>query len=204
MTNADPVVRAFTRLRGILPLRFRADIPVVPVVRLTDVIGSSTSLRPGLTLASCARALDRAFAFPRASAVALLINSPGGSAVQSHLIFQRIRALSEEEKIPVVAFAEDVAASGGYMVACAAREMVADQSWIVGGMGVVGGWFGFNRLLDKVGVERRLYTSGEHKAMLDPFLPEKPEDVERVKNIQKEVHEQFIALVKSRRGAKLV
>src|SRR5262249_8198909 len=197
MTNADPVVRAFTRLRGILPLRFRADIPVVPVVRLTDVIGSSTPLRPGLTLASCARALDRAFAFPRASAVALSINSPGGSAVQSHLIFQRIRALSEEKKIPVVAFVEEVAASGGYMVACAADEIVTDASSVVGS-------FGFPRLLDKVGVERRLYTSGEHKAMLDPFLPEKPEDVERLKNIQKEVHELFIALVKSRRGPKLV
>ena len=204
MTNADPVVRVVTRLRGILPLRFRPDIPVVPVVRLSGVIGFSTPLKPGLTLASCARSLDRAFTFPRASAVALLINSPGGSAVQSHLIFQRIRALSEEKGIPVIAFVEDVAASGGYMVACAADEIVTDVSSIVGSIGVVGGSFGFHRLLDKVGVERRLYTSGEHKAMLDPFLPEKPEDVERLKSIQKEIHELFIALVKSRRGAKLV
>jgi serine protease SohB len=204
MTNADPVVRVVTHLRGILPLRFRADIPVVPVVRLTGVIGFSTPLKPGLTLASCARSLERAFAFPRASAVALSINSPGGSAVQSHLIFQRIRALSEEKKIPVVAFVEDVAASGGYMVACAADEIVTDVSSIVGSIGVVGGSFGFHRLLDKVGVERRLYTSGEHKAMLDPFLPEKPDDVERLKSIQKEIHDLFIALVKSRRGAKLV
>src|SRR3954449_11739466 len=199
MTNAAPAVRVVTHLRGILPLRFRADIPVVPVVRLTGVIGFSTPLKPGLTLASCARALERAFAFPRASAVALAINSPGGSAVQSHLIFQRIRALSEEKKIPVVAFIEDVAASGGYMVACAADEIVTDVSSIVGSIGVVGGSFGFHRLLDKVGVERRLYTSGEHKAMLDPFLPEKPDDVERLKSIQKEIHELFIALVKSRR-----
>jgi serine protease SohB len=204
MTNADPVVRVVTHLRGILPLRFRADIPVVPVVRLSGVIGFSTPLKPGLTLASCARALDRAFAFPRASTIALVINSPGGSAVQSHLIFQRIRALSEEKKIPVVAFVEDVAASGGYMVACAADEIVTDVSSIVGSIGVVGGSFGFHRLLDKVGVERRLYTSGEHKAMLDPFLPEKPDDVERLKSIQKEIHDLFIALVKSRRGAKLV
>ena len=124
--------------------------------------------------------------------------------MQSHLIFQRIRALSEEKKIPVVAFVEDVAASGGYMIACAADEIVTDVSSIVGSIGVVGGSFGFHRLLDKVGVERRLYTSGEHKAMLDPFLPERPDDVERLKSIQKEIHELFIALVKSRRGAKLV
>jgi serine protease SohB len=204
MTNVDPAVRVVTHLRGILPLRFRTDIPVVPVVRLTGVIGFSTPLKPGMTLALCARSLDRAFAFPRASAVALVINSPGGSAVQSRLIFQRIRALSEEKKIPVLAFVEDVAASGGYMVACAADEIVTDVSSIVGSIGVVGGSFGFHRLLDKVGVERRLHTSGEHKAMLDPFLPEKPEDVERLKGIQKEIHEMFIALVKSRRGAKLV
>jgi serine protease SohB len=176
---------------------------VVPVVRLSGVIGFSTPLKPGLTLASCARSLDRAFAFRKPRAVALLINSPGGSAVQSHFIFRRIRALSEEKRVPVIAFVEDVAASGGYMIACAADEIVADVSSIVGSIGVVGGSFGFHRLLDKIGVERRLYTSGEHKAMLDPFLPEKPEDVERLKAIQKEIHEMFIALVKGRRGDKL-
>jgi len=190
-------------LRSLVPRRFRRDIPVVPVVRLTGIIGFSTPLKPGLTLASCARALDRAFAVTRAHAVALAINSPGGSAVQSHLIFKRVRALSEEKKIPVIAFVEDVAASGGYMIACAADEIVSDVSSTVGSIGVVGGSFGLHRLLEKVGVERRLYTSGEHKAMLDPFLPEKQEDVERLKTIQKEVHEMFIALVKSRRGGKL-
>jgi serine protease SohB len=203
MAETSLLARTLDRVRAIVPRRFRADIPVVPVVRLSGVIGFSTPLKPGLTLASCARSLDRAFAFRKPRAVALLINSPGGSAVQSHFIFRRIRALSEEKRVPVIAFVEDVAASGGYMIACAADEIVADVSSIVGSIGVVGGSFGFHRLLDKIGVERRLYTSGEHKAMLDPFLPEKPEDVERLKAIQKEIHEMFIALVKGRRGDKL-
>jgi serine protease SohB len=203
MADTSVLTRALDKLRALVPQRFRADIPVVPVVRLTGVIGIPTPLKPGLTLATCARSLDRAFALRRASAVALAINSPGGSAVQSHLICKRIRALAEEKKLPVIAFVEDVAASGGYMIACAADEIVADASSIVGSIGVVGGSFGFHRLLEKIGVERRLYTSGERKAMLDPFLPEKPEDVERLKAIQKEIHEMFIALVKGRRNGKL-
>src|SRR5262252_3787781 len=190
-------------LRPVLPRRLRGDIPIVPVVRLTGIIGISTPLRPGLMLASLARQLERAFAVRHARAVALVINSPGGSAVQSRLIYLRIRALAAEKKLPVIAFAEDVAASGGYMVACAADEIICDPSSIVGSIGVVGGTFGFSRLLEKLGVERRLYTSGERKAMLDPFLPEKPEDVERLKVVQRHIHEDFIALVKERRGAKL-
>ncbi len=190
-------------LRPILPKRLRGDTPVVPVVRLSGIIGFSTPLKPGLTLAGVARALERAFAIRRARAVALLINSPGGSAVQSHLIHRRIRALAAENKRDVIAFTEDVAASGGYMIACAADEIVCDASSIVGSIGVVGSSFGFAGLMDKLGIERRLYTSGEHKAMLDPFLPEKPEDVERLKAVQREIHEDFIALVKERRGARL-
>ena len=138
-----------------------------------------------------------------ARAVALIINSPGGSPAQSHLIFRRIRQLAEEKKMPVIAFIEDVGASGGYMLACAGDEIVCDQYSIVGSIGVVGGSFGFPKLMDKLGIERRLYTSGEHKAMLDPFLPEKPDDVKRLKAMQKDIHEHFIALVKERRGAKL-
>ena len=190
-------------LRSLLPQRFRTDIPLVPVVRLSGVIGFSTPLKPGLTLASCARPLDRAFAMKNARAVVVAINSPGGSAVQSHLIHRRIRALADEKKMPVIAVVEDVAASGGYMIACAADEVVCDASSIVGSIGVVGGSFGFHKLIEKIGIERRLYTSGERKAMLDPFLPEKPEDVERLKQIQREIHDGFIALVKSRRGDKL-
>ena len=163
---------------------------------LSGAIGISSPLKPGLTLADVARSLDRAFSMRNVRAVALSINSPGGAAAQSHLIHRRIRALADEKKIPVIAFVEDVAASGGYMIACAADEIVADASSIVGSIGVVGGSFGFDKLIEKIGIERRLYTSGENKAMLDPFLPEKPEDVERLKAMQREIHESFIALVK--------
>jgi serine protease SohB len=190
-------------LRPMLPKRLRGDIPIVPVVRLSGVIGLSTPLRPGVTLASIARPLERAFGMRRARAVALLINSPGGSPVQSHLIYRRIRQLAAEKSVPVIAFAEDVAASGGYMIACAADEIVCDASSILGSIGVVGGSFGFTKLMEKIGVERRLYTAGEHKAMLDPFLPEKQEDVDRLKSVQHDIHADFIALVKERRGARL-
>ncbi len=190
-------------VRPVIPRRLRGDIPIVPVVRLSGVIGVSTPLRPGLMLASIARQLERAFAVRHARAVALLINSPGGSPVQSHLIYLRIRALAAEKKLPVIAFAEDVAASGGYMIACAADEIICDPSSIVGSIGVVGGTFGFPRLLERLGIERRVYVSGERKDMLDPFLPEKPEEVERLKAIQREIHDDFIALVKERRGSRL-
>jgi serine protease SohB len=195
--------RVAAALRPLIPERFRNDRPVVPVVRLTGIVGFSTPLRPGLTLAGVTRALDRAFGMRHASAVAISINSPGGSAVQSHLIFRRIRELAQEKKRHVIAFVEDAGASGGYMIACAADEIVADPSSIIGSIGVVGGSFGFDKLIAKLGIERRLYTSGEHKAMLDPFLPESQDDVERLKKLQREIHDDFIALVKSRRGGKL-
>jgi len=190
-------------LGPLIPARFRVDIPVVPVVRLTGVIGVTTPLRPGLMLSTTARSLERAFSVRRARAVALSINSPGGSPSQSHLIYKRIRQLSAEKNIPVLAFVEDVGASGGYMLACAADEIICDTFSIVGSIGVVGGSFGFAKAIDKLGIERRLYTSGERKAMLDPFLPEKPEDVKRLKAIQKDIHDHFIALVKERRAGKL-
>ena len=197
----------FTRLldflRDLLPPPFRADVPVVPVVRLAGAIGVATPLRPGLLLSTTARMLERAFETRNARAVALLINSPGGSPAQSHLIFRRIRDLAAEKKIPVLAFVEDVGASGGYMLACAGDEIICDPFSIVGSIGVVGGSFGFVELMDKLGIERRLYTSGDRKVMLDPFLPEKPDDVKRIKALQKDIHEHFIALVKERRGAKL-
>jgi serine protease SohB len=195
--------RALAALRGFIPERFRGDRVVVPVARLSGIIGLSTPLRPGLTMGSVARMLDRLFAVRNAAAVALAINSPGGSPVQSHLIFRRIRELAEEKKRRVIAFVEDVAASGGYMIACAADEIIADPHSIVGSIGVVGSSFGFDKAIAKLGIERRLYTAGDHKAMLDPFLPERPDDVERLKKLQQEIHEDFIALVKSRRGGKL-
>src|SRR3954466_14492371 len=190
------------RWKAILPARFRG-APVVPVVRLSGVIGAVTPLRPGMTLAGVAKMLERAFATRNAKAVALVINSPGGSPVQSRQIYLRIRQLAEEKKLPVLVFVEDVAASGGYMIACAGDEIFCDPSSILGSIGVVGGAFGFQDLIKRMGVERRLYTAGEHKAMLDPFLPENPDDVARIKALQREIHAIFIALVKQSRGARL-
>ena len=205
-TTSEPLRKLLSRGRELvrlaIPKRWRG-LPTVPVVRLTGVIGFSTPLKPGLTLAGIARALDRAFAMGKPKAVALAINSPGGSAVQSHLIYQRIRQLSQEKRVPVIAFVEDVAASGGYMIACAADEIVCDPSSIVGSIGVVGASFGVADAMKKLGIERRVYTAGEKKVTLDPFLPEKPEDVKRIKAIQQDIHQHFIELVKSRRGTKL-
>ena len=191
------------RLMQFLPAKWRRSGNVVPVVRLSGVIGAVTPLRPGMTLASVAKILDRAFSTRNAKAVALVINSPGGSPVQSRQIFLRIRQLAAEKKLPVLVFVEDVAASGGYMIACAGDEIFCDPSSILGSIGVVGGTFGFSELIKKIGVERRLYTAGEHKASLDPFLPEDPEDVARLKSLQKEIHAIFIALVKQGRTGRL-
>ena len=191
------------RLMKFVPARLRKGAAVVPVVRLSGVIGAATPLRPGMSLGGVAKTLERAFATKNAKAVALVINSPGGSPVQSRQIYLRIRQLAAEKKLPVLVFVEDVAASGGYMIACAGDEIFCDPSSILGSIGVVGGTFGFQELIKKIGVERRLYTAGAHKAMLDPFLPENPDDVARVKALQREIHAIFIALVKQSRGAKL-
>ena len=191
------------RVQGMLPARFRRGAAVVPVVRLSGVIGAVTPLRPGMSLAGVAKMLERAFGTRNAKAVALVINSPGGSPVQSRQIYLRIRQLAAEKKLPVLVFVEDVAASGGYMIACAGDEIYCDPSSILGSIGVVGGTFGLEGLIKKIGVERRLYTSGSRKAMLDPFLPENPDDVARLKAIQREIHAIFIALVKQSRGGRL-
>src|SRR6201991_1721948 len=202
-SDRSGVPNLITNLKEYLPARLRRDVPVVPVVRLSGTIGAVTPLRPGLSLAAVARTLERAFATRNAKAVALVINSPGGSPVQSRQIYLRIRQLAAEKKLPVLVFVEDVAASGGYMLACAGDEIFCDPSSILGSIGVVGGSFGFEGLIKKIGVERRLYTAGEHKAMLDPFLPEKPDEVARVKALQREIHAIFIALVKQSRGTRL-
>jgi len=186
-----------------IPARLRRGSAVVPVVRLSGLIGAVTPLRPGMSLAGIARTLERAFTVKNAKAVALVINSPGGSPVQSRQIYLRLRQLATEKKLPVLVFVEDVAASGGYMIACAGDEIFCDPSSILGSIGVVGGSFGLQELIKKVGVERRLYTAGKHKAMLDPFLPEDPDDVARVKALQREIHAIFIALVKQSRGTRL-
>src|SRR6201989_2440736 len=191
------------KLRKLLPAKWRDESAFVPVVRLNGVIGAVTPLRPGMTLAGVARLLERAFETKGAKAVAISINSPGGSPVQSHFIYSRIRQLAAEKKLPVLVFVEDVAASGGYMIACAGDEIFCDPSSILGSIGVVGGTFGFQELIKRIGVERRLYTAGAHKAMLDPFLPENPDDVARVKSLQREIHAIFIALVRQSRGRRL-
>ncbi len=184
-----------SRLRQLLRRR-----PVVPVVRLHGIIGSLGGLRSGLTLDNVARPIARAFAVKSAPVVAVSINSPGGSPVQSHLIFQRLRALSAEKKKPVLMFLEDVAASGGYMIALAGDEIIADASSIVGSIGVISAGFGFTGLLEKLGVERRVHTAGDRKSMLDPFRPERESDVEHLKALQAEIHAAFIAMVKERRS----
>lgn len=191
------------KLLQYLPARFRPGTAVVPVVRLSGVIGAVTPLRPGMTLAGVARVLERAFSVRNAKAVALVINSPGGSPVQSRQIYLRIKQLAAEKKLKVLVFVEDVAASGGYMIACAGDEIFCDPSSILGSIGVVGGSFGFQEAIKRLGIERRLYTAGAHKAMLDPFLPENPDDVAKLKALQREIHQIFIALVKESRGARL-
>jgi signal peptide peptidase SppA len=167
------------------------------------MIGGGSSFRSGMSLQTVETALARAFAVKAAPAVALLVNSPGGAAVQSHLIYNRIRALAEEKDKKVIVAVEDVAASGGYMIAVAGDEIIADPSSIVGSIGVVSASFGFPELLKKIGVERRVHTAGKNKAVLDPFRPEKKEDIARLKALQLEVHETFIDLVKERRGSRL-
>lgn len=191
------------KLLQYLPARLRPGTAVVPVVRLSGIIGAVTPLRPGMTLAGVARVLERAFSVRNAKAVALVINSPGGSPVQSRQIYLRIKQLAAEKKLRVLVFVEDVAASGGYMIACAGDEIFCDPSSILGSIGVVGGTFGFQEAIKRLGIERRLYTAGAHKAMLDPFLPENPDDVARLKALQREIHQIFIALVKESRGARL-
>lgn len=181
----------------------RRRAPLVAVIRLYGVIGSGGRWRGGLSLASVAGAIEAAFGMKGVRAVALDINSPGGSPVQSALIYRRIRALAAEKKVPVFAFAQDVAASGGYWLLCAGDEIYADENSIVGSIGVVSGGFGLGGLIARLGIERRLHTSGTGKAFLDPFLPEKDEDLARLKALQTDIHDSFKALVRERRAGKL-
>ena len=187
-----------------IPRRFRSNAVEIPVVRLQGMIMEASSpLRQTLSLSSCANALEKAFSDKEAPAVAISLNSPGGSPVQSRLIYRRIRDLAEEKHKRVLIFVEDVAASGGYMIACAGDEIFADPSSVVGSIGVVSASFGFPELLKKIGVERRVYTAGKNKVSLDPFQPEKKADVDHLKALQLEIHETFINLVKESRGSKL-
>jgi len=191
-------------LRRLLPKRFRKGETVIPVVRMHGAImAGGSQFRPALNLATYAPLLEKAFASKDAPVVAISLNSPGGSPVQSRMIYQRIRMLAEENDKKVLIFVEDVAASGGYMIALAGDEIIADPTSIVGSIGVVSGGFGFPELLKKIGVERRVYTAGENKAILDPFQPEKESDVEYLKTLQIEIHKVFMDMVRMRRGDKL-
>lgn len=191
-------------LSKIIPRKFRKEQIVIPVVRMGGVIASGgTPLAQTLNLANIAKALERAFANKHAPAIAITLNSPGGSPVQSRLIYRRIRDLAAEHNKEVIIFAEDVAASGGYMIAVAGDVIIADPSSIIGSIGVISSSFGFTEAIKKLGVERRVYTAGENKSTLDPFQPAKKEDIERIKTLQLEIHKVFIDIVKERRGDKL-
>jgi signal peptide peptidase SppA len=178
--------------------------PVVPVLRFSGAIGMVTPLRPGIALASVAGPIEKAFSLSRLPSVAVVVNSPGGSPVQSHLIFRRIRQLAAEKGKRVYVFCEDVAASGGYFLALAGDEIYADPSSVIGSIGVISAGFGLNKLIERFGIERRVHTSGLNKGALDPFQPERPEDVARLETLQRDVHELFIGAVKERRAGKLV
>lgn len=194
---------SFRDLLSRLPIeRLRNPPPVVAVLRFDGVIGSRG--RRTLSLRRFAAAIERAFSTRDVRAVALVVNSPGGSPVQSSLIYRRIRQLAEEKGVPVLAFAEDVAASGGYWLALAADEIHADETSLLGSIGVIGGSFGLFEAMRRLGVERRLYTAGENKSLLDPFLPADPHGIERMKRLLDDLHGSFKELVRSRRGARLV
>jgi len=189
--------------RALMPARLRKERPQVAVVRLQGAIGVVTPLRPGLSLSAVEGMLKTAFSMKRACAVAIAVNSPGGSPVQSTLIYRRIRQLAEEKKLPVYVFAEDVAASGGYLLACAGDEIYADASSIVGSIGVITAGFGLDKFIGRFDIERRVHTQGRNKGMLDPFQPEKPDDVKRLKAVQKDMHDAFTAIVRERRAGSL-
>ena len=191
-------------LKRLVPKRFRKQELVIPVVRMHGAImAGGSQFRPALNIAGYGPLLDKAFGMKESPVVAITLNSPGGSPVQSRMIYNRIRQLAEEKNKKVIIFVEDVAASGGYMIALAGDEIIADPTSIVGSIGVVSGGFGFPEMLKKIGVERRVYTAGQNKAILDPFQPEKEGDIEYLKSLQLEIHNVFIDMVKMRRGSKL-
>ncbi len=191
-------------LKRLIPARFRPAETVIPVVRLHGTImAGGSQFRPALNLAGTAALIEKAFSIAEAPAVAFSVNSPGGSPVQSRLIHKRIRDLAREKDKKVFMFVEDVAASGGYMIACAGDEIIADPSSIVGSIGVVSQSFGVHELLDRIGIESRIHTSGKNKAILSPFQPEKKQDVAHLKALQEEIHRVFIDLVKESRGGRL-
>lgn len=194
-------IHKFKGLFSYLSEKFSSN-PVVSVLRLGGIIGKS-GMKGGLTLESMNKQIEKAFKFSKLKAVCLIINSPGGSPVQSEFIAKRIIDLSKEKKVPVYSFVEDVAASGGYWLACAGEEIYVSKSSIVGSIGVISSGFGFQEAISKLGIERRVYTQGNNKSVMDPFVKEKKEDVKIISRIQRDIHEHFIDYVKSRRKSRL-
>jgi signal peptide peptidase SppA len=189
-----------------MQLPFLARPPRIAVLRLSGLIAGRAAgafAASGISAQATGPLLDRAFAIKRLAAVALVVNSPGGSAVQSSLVAQRIRRLADKRKIPVTAYVEDAAASGGYWLACAADEIVADPASILGSIGVISAGFGLEEAIGRLGVQRRMHTAGEDKSFLDPFRPERPEDVARLEALLADLHDTFQDWVRLRRGAKL-
>tara|TARA_Y100001970_G_scaffold152960_1_gene187358 strand:- start:3104 stop:3907 length:804 start_codon:yes stop_codon:yes gene_type:complete len=176
---------------------------IIPHIKLSGVIGNVGRFKQGIDFAGQEEIIKKAFSIKKSLAVAISINSPGGSPVQSHLIHDFIRYQAKKNKKKVIFFAEDVAASGGYLIACAGDEIYANQSSIIGSIGVIYSSFGFKDLIQKIGIQRRVYTAGKNKSTLDPFMEEKKEDIERLKNIQLDLHEDFIDVVEKSRSTKL-
>ena len=176
---------------------------IVAHVKLNGVIGNAGKFKQGIDFAGQEEIIEKAFSLKKSKVVAITINSPGGSPVQSHLIYKFIRAQAKKNKKKVIVFAEDVAASGGYLIACAGDEIYANSSSIIGSIGVIYSSFGFTELIKKIGIERRVHTAGKNKSTLDPFLDEKSEDIERLKTIQLDLHKDFIKVVEESRGSKL-
>lgn len=191
------------QILSILPFNIRGSKPVIAVLRLDGAIGKISSYKTGLTLHSLNKLIESVFKIDRLEALFLSINSPGGSPVQSELIANRIITLANEAEIPVYSFVEEVAASGGYWLACAGDKIFATKSSIIGSIGVIFSGFGFNEAIKKLGVERRIYTQGHNKSVLDPFQPTKPSDVDLIKNLGKNIHEHFIDYIKTRRSGRL-
>ena len=177
---------------------------IIPHIRLNGIIGSVGRFKQGINFAGQQEIIDKAFSMKKALAIAISINSPGGSPVQSHLIYSYIKKMAKKNNKKILVFAEDVAASGGYLIACAGDEIYANSSSIIGSIGVISASFGFQDAIKRIGIERRVYTAGKNKSTLDPFKEEKEEDIQRLKKIQLELHEDFINVVKSSRGKKLV
>ena len=203
IVKTERQIGKFEQILSMLPFKFKSQKPVIAVLSLNGIIGKVSNLKSGLCLYSLNELIEKAFAIPKLRAICLSVNSPGGSPVQSELIAKRITSLAKSKKIPVYSFVEDVAASGGYWLACAGDEIYASKSSIIGSIGVISSSFGFHEAINKLGVERRVYTEGQNKAILDPFQPVKAADIKIIKQLQQQIHQHFIDYVKERRAGKL-